>query len=297
MIVVSCQACHLRFEAPQSASPMGMCPACTEAGATPGGRTRSHRLTITPPSLAPDLSAIGAPARVAAQQGGAGEASDESGGPGEDAPGEDWTPIEPVFVDLLPAERPRASLRGAAITTMGLTLTLAVGAVLVLRGPIERWAPGSAPVYERVARLTGLDGGSSAGSPVAPLTATGSIAQPSTTQPVTKTLPDIAGGSTLVARSTAPADLAIRNVSTQIRLTDEGERLVVRGEVHNRAPGSAALPPLRVTIRDARGQARYRWKVGGGAKLKPGGVHTFTARSQALPKDAASVRVDFAPPR
>lgn len=284
MIVSSCQACHLRFEALESVPPVRLCPACAGAGAEASMEAaQTGRRRVEPPGLAPSLSDIGAPAGPAslvrpAETHGA----DAHGAETHDQPDEDWTPIEPVYVDFERPEPARAPAHGMG-AAMALTVLLALGAVATLRGPIERVLPASVPVYERVAGWTGLGPGTGTGDATPPFAPAFTTA--STTPDTAKSLP------TFAARG-----LAIRNVSTQIRHTDAGERLVVRGEVHN-GGAAAALPPLRVTIRDARGQARYRWNVATGtpgAKLQPGAIHAFTARSQRVPDDAASVRVDFA---
>ena len=277
MNVTSCEACHLRFEAEGPTS--RLCPACAEAGvvlrpAGGGAPVSAPRKRVDPPSLAPSLCDVGAPAQPTIRA--PAQAADRTGEPGGQPSGEqaeDWTPIEPVFVDLEPATPPRDGVgaRGAGLGTL-VALVMAVGVAVTLREPIERAVPATVPFYTAAAAWTGV------GANVGDTFTTASVASP-------KSLPTFGAQG-----------LAIRNVSTQIRQTDAGEQLVVRGEVHNTGD-AAALPPLQVTIRDRRDQPRYRWTVATGApdaKLAPGAIHAFTARSQRVPEDAASVRVDFA---
>ena len=288
MIVTSCEACHLRFEAVEAEPPVRLCPACAEAGVSLEARTgpdgsTTCRVRVDPPALAPSLSDIGAP--VAAREPiGARKplAAREPFAAREPVPGrfeaeepEDWTPIEPVFVDFEPSEPAREGIgaRGAGLAGV-VALVMAVGVGLTLREPIERFAPATAPMYQSVAAWTGI------GTPVDGFTTASTSAA-------------IADAKTPPAFGTR--GLAIRNLETQIRQTDRGERLVVRGEVHNTGD-PAALPPLQVTIRDSKGQPRYRWTVAVGAPgktLASGATRTFTARSESVPADATSVRVDF----
>lgn len=247
MSVVSCRSCRLRFEADAA---VDLCPACA-------GVTQRERIPVSPPSLVPGMADIEGPL-VPPQP---------SRPPREERPHdereEDWTPLEPIFVDWeqpVPGRngRPMMLMTGAA-----LTVALVIGFVATLREPITRLIPAADPVYARMASLiAGTDG--------------------VTTASVGKAVPSI-----------STKGLAIRNVSTQMRVTDAGEQLVVRGEIHNRTPSDTALPPLTVTIRDGKGQARYRWQVEPTKRLKAGAIHAFTARSETVPEDAASVKVDF----
>ena len=261
MSVVSCRSCRLRFEAE---APVELCPACE--GVTQRERaTQRERIPVSPPSLVPGMADIEGPLVPDPRPFRPQPFPDERPhGEGE----EDWTPLEPIFVDWEEPVPPRSGRPMLLMTGAALTVALMIGFVATLREPITRLIPAAAPVYAGVAGLvTGTDAVTTASVP--------------------------AGGPGKAAPSISTKGLAIRNVSTQMRVTDAGEQLVVRGEIHNRTPADTALPPLTVTIRDGRGQARYRWQVEPGKRLKAGAVHAFTARSETVPEDAASVKVDF----
>jgi predicted Zn finger-like uncharacterized protein len=74
--------------------------------------------------------------------------------------------------------------------------------------------------------------------------------------------------------------------------------LVVRGSVRNIAGDQKTAPPLRLALRDAKGEEIYSWLVRvDAASIKPGGAAPFTAVLDNPPSQAADLEVTFATPK
>jgi hypothetical protein len=73
--------------------------------------------------------------------------------------------------------------------------------------------------------------------------------------------------------------------------------LVVRGAVRNIGADQKSAPPLRLALRDSKGEEIYSWLVQiDEFEIKPGGAAPFTVVLDNPPSQAADLEVTFATP-
>jgi predicted Zn finger-like uncharacterized protein len=93
---------------------------------------------------------------------------------------------------------------------------------------------------------------------------------------------------------TEHADLAFRQVTSEIIGTDGARMLVVEGEITNGGVGPAPLPPLEFLVRNGDEQVLATWtEAPPRPTLGPGETTRFASRLASPPADGRQVRVQF----
>lgn len=112
---------------------------------------------------------------------------------------------------------------------------------------------------------------------------------------IVRGLPDLAGAYAALGMPVNIVGLEFRDVRTLLTLRSGANVIKVDARIYGVAPRAVVVPPVVVTLLDAKGAALYEWSVAPQMRdLEPGEVVDFSTQLGSPPAGATRVRLTFA---